>query len=82
MIAKKDKNQFVSITLSVSILGYMFINKLYINMAIAVLLSWKWSLYDLPGPSYENSANLFPRVGSKLFLAYNLASEHFRAYVY
>ena len=41
----------------------MFINKLYINMAIAVILGYKQSLYDLPEPIYKNKACAQPQKG-------------------
>ena len=36
------------------ILKHMFINKFNKNVAIAVILSYNWSLYDLPRPRYKN----------------------------
>ena len=47
------KISFSRISQEVSIFGHMLLHKLYINMAIANILVYPKSLYDLPGPKYE-----------------------------
>ena len=44
------ENQFLHISSYLSVLQYMFINNLSINMALAAILSKQQSLYDLPEP--------------------------------
>ena len=52
------KISFLQISREYTILDHTLINKLYINVAIVVILSQKWSLYDLQEPKYENPVYL------------------------
>ena len=48
---RQAKNRFsVTIFPKISILRYMFLHKLYINVTIRHILMYRKSLYDLPGP--------------------------------
>ena len=74
------KNQFF--TSFLSILEYIFIDNLNINLPIAVLLGKRLSLYDLPETSYKKSLNLsHMRWAKNQYLAHNVFSEYFRVYV-
>ena len=44
---------FSPITPKVCILEHMFLHNTYINVAIAHILLYRKSLYDLPGPKYK-----------------------------
>ena len=62
----------------VFILGHMLLHKLYINVAIANNLLYRFTHYDLPEPKYKN---LKCRFVEKRFLSNNSLSVHFRSYV-
>ena len=51
---RRAKNRFSAIFLKISILRYMLLHKLYINMSIRHSLVYRNSLYNLPGPKYKN----------------------------
>ena len=51
-------------------------------MAIVVCLSYKRTLYDLPGPRYNIKLNYGLRVVENQFLAHKFFPDHFRVYVY
>ena len=56
-----------------SILGHMLLHKLYINVAIANNLLYRFTLYDLPEPKYKNLkcrfvANGFYQITRYLFI--------------
>ena len=51
---RQAENCFSAIFPKISILRYMLICKLYINMAIRHILVYRNSLYDLAGPKYKN----------------------------
>ena len=53
---------FSSISPKLSTFKAILLHNLYVNAIIAVILSWKWSLYDLQEPRYEFS--LFAPEGS------------------
>ena len=48
-----EKIRFLAITLKINILGHMLLHKLYINVAIANILLYPKSFYDLPEPKYQ-----------------------------
>ena len=54
---RRAKNRFSAIFLRISILRYMLLHKLYINMSIRHSLVYRNSLYNLPGPKYKNSSD-------------------------
>ena len=54
---RRAKNRFSAIFLKISILRYMLLHKLYINMSIRHSLVYRNSLYNLPGPKYINSTD-------------------------
>ena len=54
---RRAKNRFSAIFLKISILRYMLLHKLYINMSIRHSLVYRNSLYNLPGPKYKNSTD-------------------------
>jgi len=54
---RRAKNRFSAIFLKISILRYMLLHKLYINMSIRHSLVYHNSLYNLPGPKYKNSTD-------------------------
>ena len=68
---------FYQITRFLSILGHMLLHKLYINVAIANNLLYRFTLSDLPEPKNEN---LKCRFVEKRFLSNNSSSVHFRPY--
>ena len=47
------KNSYLAISPKVSILGHVLLHNLYINVAIAKILLYSKSLYDLPEPKYQ-----------------------------
>ena len=51
-----QKISFSRISQEISILEHMLLHKLYVNMAIANILVYSKSLYDLPRPRYEKCA--------------------------
>ena len=51
---RQAENRFSAIFPKISILRYMLIYKLYINMAIRHILVYQNSLYDLAGLKYKN----------------------------
>ena len=54
---RQAENRFSAIFPKISILRYMLIYKLYINMAIRHMLVYRNSLYDLAGPKYKNKCD-------------------------
>ena len=53
----KPKNRFSAIFSKISILWYVLLHKLYINMGISHILMYRNSLYDLPWPQCKNSSD-------------------------
>ena len=51
---RQAENRFSAIFPKISILRYMLLHKLYINMAIRHILVYRNSLYDLAGRKYKN----------------------------
>ena len=54
---RQAKNRFSAIFMKISILRYMLLHKLYINMCIRHSLVYRNSFYNLPGPKYKNSSD-------------------------
>ena len=52
---RKAKNRFSTIFPKITILRYILLHNLYINMAIRHILVYENSLYDVPGLKYKNS---------------------------
>ena len=48
-----NKISFLAISSKITILGHMLLHKLYINVAIANILLYPKSFYDLPEPKYQ-----------------------------
>ena len=51
---RQAKNRFSAIFPKITILRYILLHKLYINVTIRHILMYRKSLYDLPGPKYTN----------------------------
>ena len=52
---RQAKNRFSAIFPKITILRYILLHKLYINMAIRLILVYGNSLYDVPVLKYKNS---------------------------
>ena len=65
-----DKNSFLRFSRKVTILDYMLLHNSYINVAIAVILLGRKSLYDLQGLREDFSACAISARNGKSRLAY------------
>ena len=73
--------QFLRFSQKLSTKDHMLLHRTYINVAIAHILLYGKSLYDLPGPSYEfRKITLFAYV-KKSFFAIFSKSKRFSLYV-
>ena len=76
-----NKISFSAISSKITVLNYMLLHMLYINMAIGNILLYLKSLCRLPAPKYQNFGNLKLRCPKNQFFGHIFKTKHFRSYV-
>ena len=76
-----QKNSYLAISPKISILGHVLLHNMYINVAIANILLYSKSLYDLPGLKYQKWPKFHGAMPKNQFFGHISKTKHFKPYV-